>query len=262
MFDTFYHHLGYSSLIFIYSIAGLLVMYGLYFLFRRCWPDMTVQDVDSDFISGLHATLFTITFLTLGYSLANVTETTDKFQQDVAVEANDMNELDLLLGLYDSDKTLTFRENLRKYAKSIVDDEWQKLSIRQGSIVTQKLQGELRNDFQNLNPTTGRELAVYSEALKSLGKVVQARSNRISNSGSSLNQLFFLTNNIGYLGVLIISALMLTQFTWFRFISLNIQVITVSFIFASSIVLDNPFTGTNKISAEPILTFAQSSIVR
>jgi hypothetical protein len=69
-------------------------------------------------------------------------------------------------------------------------------------------------------------------------------------------------NNIGYLGVLIISALMLTQFTWFRFFTLNIQVVAVSFLFAATIVLDNPFGGVDRVSPEPILTMAQSTLIK
>jgi hypothetical protein len=68
------------------------------------------------------------------------------------------------------------------------------------------------------------------------------------------------TSNIGYLGVLIISALMLTQFTWFRFYALIVQVIAVSFIFAATIVLDNPFKGSDKITADPILSVVDSPI--
>lgn len=255
-----YHSIGYGTLIFVYSAVGLLIMYGLFFLLRRFCPNLIAEDVDSDFIAGLHAALFTITFLTLGYSLANVSETIDKYQQDVATEANNIKELDLQLALYGAEKTHLFREDLRKYANSIVEDEWPKMTKGQGSEITLNLQRQLRKDLQELNPTTGKELAVYSEAIKTLGKVVQARSNRVSNSGNSLNSLFFLTNNVGYLGVLIISALMLTQFTWIRFVALNIQVLCVSFIFASSIVLDNPFTGSEKISPEPISIVAKAAI--
>lgn len=260
MLETLYLKTNYISIILFYSGLGLAVMYGFYFLFRRVWPNLVPQDIDSDFIAGLHAALFTITFLTLGYSLANVSETIDKYQQDVASEANDIKELDLLLALYSPEKTQKFREDLREYANSIVVDEWPALSKHQGSDKTLELQRTLRKDMQDLNPTTGRELAVYSETIKALGKVVQDRSNRISNSSNSLNKLFFLTNNIGYIGVLIISALMLTQFTWIRFVALNIQVISVSFIFASSIVLDHPFSGSDKISPEPIEIIAKTQI--
>lgn len=252
--------LSFQSLVLLYSAAGLMLMYGIYFFLRICCPKLKIEDVDSDFITGLHSALFTITFLTLGYSLSNVSETVDKLQQNISIEANDLKELDILLALYGKDKTADYRKNLRIYAKSIVVDEWPLLSSYKGSEKTLDYQRQLRKDFLDLDPQTGRELAVYSEIMKTQAKVVELRSSRIADTKSALNRLFFLTNNIGYVGVLIISALMLTQFTWFRFISLNIQIFCVSFIFASSIVLDNPYRGSDTISPEPIQQIADSPI--
>lgn len=257
---SFFDNMEYGRIIAFYSVLGLLFTYGLYFILRKVFPKFIVQDVDSDFIAGLHAALFTITFLTLGYSLANVGETADKYQQDVVAEANDIKTLDVLLALYDTPESTNLRQVLRQYAKSIVKDEWPVLAKSQGSETTLVLQRKIRADLQNLNPTTGKELTIYSEILKTSASIVQARSSRILNSGARLAPQYLATSNIGYLGVLIISALMLTQFTWFRFVALIVQVVAVSFIFAATIVLDNPFKGSDKISAEPILNVAESPI--
>jgi hypothetical protein len=256
----FFDHMSYTNIVVLYSVIGFVVTYSLYFLLRQFFPHFIVQDVDSDFIAGLHAALFTITFLTLGYSLANVGETADKYQQDVVAEANEIKSLDLLLAFYDSEESTKLRKDLRQYAASIVKDEWPLLSKGQGSETTRLVQRKIRADLMRLNPTTGKELAIYSEILKISANIVHARSSRIQNSGSSLNPQFMTTSNIGYLGVLIISALMLTQFTWFRFYALIIQVIAVSFIFAATIVLDNPFKGSNSVMADPILIVADSPI--
>jgi len=256
----FFDHMNYSSIIIFYCVVGLLFTWGLYLSLRKFFPNFIVQDIDSDFIAGLHAALFTITFLTLGYSLANVGETADKYQQDVVAEANDIKSLDVLLALYNTEEATNLRQDLRQYAKSIVIDEWPLLSKSKGSLTTQVFQRKIRADLQLLNPTTGKELAIYAEILKTSAKIVQARSSRIQNSGARLAPQYMATSNIGYLGVLIISALMLTQFTWFRFFALIVQVIAVSFIFAATIVLDNPFKGTDKITAEPIASVADSPI--
>ncbi len=255
-----FDHMSYSSIIFFYSMIGFVFTFGLYFSLRIFFPRFIVQDVDSDFIAGLHAALFTITFLTLGYSLANVGETVDKYQQDVVAEANDIKSLDVLLAFYDTDDATNLRKVLRQYATSISIDEWPLLSKSQGSETTLLFLRKIRADLQHLNPNTGKELVIYSEILKISAKIVQARSNRIQNSGARLAPQYMATSNIGYLGVLIISALMLTQFTWFRLYALIVQVIAVSFIFAATIVLDNPFKGSDKIISEPISIVADSPI--
>ena len=257
---SFLNNSTYNHIIIFYCFMGLAFTYSLYLIFRKFLPNFVIQDSDADFMAGLHAALFTITFLTLGYSLANVGETVDKYQQDVMYEANEIKSLDVLLALYNKNESLTLRQDLRKYALSIVNDEWPHLEKAQGSPITLALQRKILFDLHNLNPITGKELVIYSEILKNSATIVQARSSRILMSGEQLAPQFLLTSNMGYVGVLIISALMLTQFTWFRFIALTIQIVAVSFIFAATISLDNPFKGEDRISAESIFNIAKSPI--
>lgn len=257
---SFLNDSHYSLIIMLYILMGLAFTFSLSLILRKFFPRFIIQDSDADFMAGLHAALFTITFLTLGYSLANVAETVDNYQQDVVSEANEIKSLDVLLGLYNTDESTILRHDLRKYAASIVQDEWPNLAQNKGSDITLTLQRKVRADLQNLNPTTGKELAIYSEILKTSAAIVQARSSRILKSGEQLAPPFLITSNMGYIGVLIISALMLTQFTWFRFIAVTVQIMAVSFIFAATIVLDNPFKGVDKISPESILYVAQSPI--
>lgn len=255
---AFLDTMSYTEIILLYCVGGALLMYGTFFLLRRFWPNLIVQDVDSDFIAGLHAALFTITFLTLGYCLVNASDTVDDYQQNVVAEANDIKSLDILLTLYGERESNILRADLRDYANSIVSTEWPLLAKRHGSDETLNYQRKFRTDLAHLKPTTGKELTVYSQILETTSKVIQARSTRIGNSDNRLAPQFMLASNIGYLCVLLISALMLTQFTWFRFISLNIQIFAVSFIFASTISLDNPFGGENSISSSPIETIAKT----
>jgi hypothetical protein len=109
-------------------------------------------------------------------------------------------------------------------------------------------------------PITGKDLIIYGDILQTSASIVQLRSSRILMSREQLSPQFLFTSNMGYLGVLIISALMLTQFSWFRLIAIIVQIVAVSFIFSATISLDNPFKGQDKVSSESILNFAQSSI--
>ena len=102
MLSKYFIDMSYSQIIMVYCAAGLFIMHGIFILLRRVCPHFIIRDVDSDFISGLHAALFTITFLTLGYSLSNVTETVDKYQQDVTAEANELMTLDRLATFCDT----------------------------------------------------------------------------------------------------------------------------------------------------------------
>lgn len=253
---SFYSDMAYNELIALYCGAGFVFMYGTFFLLRRLYPNLIVQDVDSDFIAGLHAALFTITFLTLGYCLVNASDTVDHYQQNVEVEANDIKSLDILLTMYNKPESKILRQDLKDYADSIVTDEWPLLSKRRGSDRTLNKQRKFRADLARLNPSSGKELVIYSQILDTTSKIIQARSTRIANSDNHLAPQFMLSSNVGYLCVLLISALMLTQFTWFRFISLNIQIFAVSFIFASTIALDSPFKGTDRVSPAPLETIA------
>jgi hypothetical protein len=253
-----YSNFKFWQLILGYCLFGFVVMFGSYFLLRKYFPSLVVPEDDADFMSALHAALFTITFLTLGYSLVNASDTVDHYQQDVVYEANQIKSLDLLFAMYDSKQVGVLREDLRNYAKSIVQDEWPLLEERKGSPVTLDLQRKLRSDLSLLTPTTLKDSAIYSEILQNISRIIQARSTRIANSDARIAPLFILANNVGYFCVLLISALMLTRFSWIRCISLTIQVIAVSFIFASTIALDNPFSGPDKIESESIGLVSQT----
>jgi hypothetical protein len=252
MISNFLNAMGYTELVIFYCTIGAVTMYGTFFLVRRLAPRLIAQDIDSDFISGLYAALFTITFLTLGYGLVNASETVDRFQQNVEIEANDIRTLDFLLSLYGLDERETLRQDLREYVESIVKDEWPLLSKGMGSNQTRAIQRKFRAELTSLDPTTGKELAIYSEILEVTDKVIQARSSRISDSNTKVAPQFMLASNIGYICVLLISAIMLTQFTWVKFVGLNIQIFAVSFIFAATIALDNPFLGVNRITSDPL----------
>jgi hypothetical protein len=256
----FLNNSSYSFIVLFYCLIGLSFTYFLYFIIRKFFPKFVVPSGDSDFMAGLHSALFTITFLTLGYSLANVAETVDKYQQAISSEANEIKKLDVLLSFYNSQESLVIRQDLRNYASSIVHDEWPQLERKQGSDVTLNYQRKIRENLQKINPITGKELIIYSDILQTSASIVQLRSTRILMSSEYLSPQFLFTSNMGYLGVLIISALMLTHFTWFRLIAITVQIVAVSFIFAATISLDNPFKGQDRISADPILKFSQSSI--
>jgi hypothetical protein len=249
---NFYNDLSYIQIVSLYIFGGILVMYSMLLLLKNFWPTLIVEEVDSDFISGLHAALFTITFLTLGYCITNVTESVDKYQQNVSVEANEIRTLDNLISVYQSQEVNSVRRALYNYSNSIVIDEWPLLSSRVGSSVTARFYGEMQNILSKLNPSDAKQLVIYSEMLRTLNKIDQSRTSRIDASKVGLSHHFILMNNIGYMSVLLISALMLTRFTWFRFIALNTQLIAVAFIFATTIILDNPFRGSDRISPEPI----------
>lgn len=242
----------YTQLVTLYSCAGAFVMYTAWYVLRKFWPGLIIEDVDSDFIAALHAALFTITFLTLGYCLVNASDTADNYQQNVEAEANDIKSLNILLSLYGNHESAILQADLKNYAQSITHDEWPSLAKGRGSDKTLELQRKLRSDLSLLQPTSGRDLVIYAQILETTSKIIQARSTRIANANNNLAPQFMLASNVGYICILLISALMLTQFTWFRFLSLNIQIFAVSFIFASTITLDNPFRGKDSVSAEPI----------
>lgn len=258
--NNFINNLSYYQIVLLYTFSGLSVMYIVHLILRRYFRGLVIQDIDSDFIAGLHAALFTITFLTLGYALSNADEAVDNYQHQVSIEANKMESLDLLLMLYESKEADLIRGQLRSYATSIVTDEWPELSLKGSNEKTKLFLLQLGSSLNNLSPNTEKRAIIYSKILDTSSEIVSSRNDRIYYSKSKLAPQFLATSNIGYLGVLIISALMLTQFTWFRFISLNIQIIAVSFIFASIIVLDNPFNGSDGVSPDPISIFAKSTI--
>jgi hypothetical protein len=128
---SFLNNSSYSFIVIFYCLIGLSFTFILFVSIRKFSPNFVVPSGDSDFMAGLHSALFTITFLTLGYSLANVAETVDNYQQTILTEANEIKKLDVLLSFYNNKETSLIRKDLRNYASSIVNDEWPQLANNQ-----------------------------------------------------------------------------------------------------------------------------------
>lgn len=250
--QNYSYELPYWGYVLLFSIAPLALVYILFFALRYFRPNLEIKENDSDFIAALHAALFTITFLTLGYSLVAANDTIGQLQTNVINEANEIAHLDFLLSLDESKKAAQFRSNLHRYAESIVIDEWPMLAAGVGSSKTNAEAIRLKEDFRQAHPSGEQQTVLYREVLQGLKNITFYRNSRIQNSGSSIGSHFMLASYMGFLGVLLISVLMLTQFSWFRHVSIAIQVIAVSFIFSSTLTLDNPFKGEEVISSKPI----------
>lgn len=135
------------------------------------------------------------------------------------------------------------------YARSIMRDEWPKMSEKQPSQKTTKAFDEIWDIYGNFKPTATTNQLIYAESLKLLAQCEDARFARIYDSWSPIGPMSW---NILVIGWLYISVFLCLFGTKSRPIRLIIHSCVVSFIaMAIYLVYINQFPFKDPIQIKP-----------
>lgn len=193
-------------------------------------------------IGGLYAVL-------LAFVVISVWEQFDAAQTNAAHEAN-------LVELFYADATFfpghteSIRADLRAYAQSVVDDDWKEMAAHQSdSPRTDRRLRTLFENFRAIHPQTTEEGAFYTEAVRQLYDLADARRLRVDAGGDELPVILWTALTVG--GVITIG------FTYFFGIShfgahilmvaaLSTMIALTLFVILS---LDLPFSGDLRVTS-------------
>ena len=141
------------------------------------------------------------------------------------------------------------RPDIRRYAQTVVDSEWDEMAQGQGE---SREAGDALNAiwtaFRAMKPRTDSDIAFYSEAISSLHEVSELRRSRIESSRAEIPAAIW--------GVLIVGAVISVAFTYFFGVrSFAAQALMVSalaaligLVLAVILALDLPFSGGISVS--------------
>ncbi|WP_428658536.1 hypothetical protein [Reyranella sp.] len=149
---------------------------------RLPWINPTKDD--TDFVIRLQGTLFTLLSLLLAFSLVQSENYNRKVDAIVSGEASQLNRMDRLLARYGTEEATALRPHLVAYATSVVKDEWSVMLDGRGSGLTHGAWDPLSRGILALKPTDLREQSIFTELLRSLNQVVEARDERLSTAGT------------------------------------------------------------------------------
>jgi len=237
----------------IFPVIAWTVLALLTFLFRKVAILLCIEDHDSDVVDTATQNAMSGAYVMLAFSLILVVGSSDNFENDSVKEATQIESLGRLLQLDGSPQSEQIQAKLRTYADSVVNDEWHLLEQGKGSPKTQAYLQDVFKSLETLQPQTPRQTALFVEIMRKSDEIAASRDIRVTNSGNSLPLLYWIVSYLSLLGVLIIAALRMLSAGPIRILALCTQVGMISLLFAAVMIIDHPFVGDTKLTADNII---------
>ncbi|PYL39062.1 MAG: hypothetical protein DMF34_05045 [Verrucomicrobia bacterium] len=144
------------------------------------------------------------------------------------------------------------QQGLRDYAASVYNDEVKRMSQGEISLYSGGAHAKLITLFYQMDekPIPNREL--YAETLRRLNNLAQYRRLRIFAGNNTVPSVIWL--------VLLVGGVITVSYTYFfgmknikaQYMITTALTVTITLILFLIYILDHPFTGTSKVSAEPL----------
>jgi hypothetical protein len=238
------------SFFIVSAIATFLGLAGLYLVRRKYSAEVLKENHE------VAAIIFNAFGLFYGVMVAFVVFATwggyDDATKNLQLEASEA--LDLFHSAEafpDSSKT-TIQQGVRDYLSAVYNDEVQKMSQGEISLVVGGAHVKLKTLFNQMDTQSIPNRELYAESLRRLNNLAQYRRMRIFAGNDTVPPVIWLVLLVG--GVFAVSY---TFFFGMKNIRAQYLITTTLTVMITSIlfliyVLDHPFTGTSRVSLEPL----------
>ncbi|MCX5494402.1 DUF4239 domain-containing protein [Kaistia dalseonensis] len=254
MYPSFIERLSDLQLLLLFPVVACLVLTLLTVALRLANEKLHWLDYDSDIVDTATQNTMSGAYVVLGFVLALVMATASGIDDKVSQEAQSIRGLNRMLILDGSEPALKARQSLIDYAQSILRDEWPVLRQGHGSSLTSSALTGVFQNIDRINPQTPEAVAVFGRILDAADRVAQGRNDRILSVATTLPGMFYTVSLLSILGVIIICALRLIEATTLRVITLTVQLIMLTLMLGAIAIIDLPYLGDTRISAESLTT--------
>ena len=176
----------------------------------------------------------------------------DEATKNLQLEANEADDIFHMMKAFPDPAGKTIQQGLLDYATSVYKDELKRMSQGEISLHSNRAMARLITVFYQIDEKSVPNRELYAEALKRLNNLAQYRRLRIFAGNDTVPSVVWL--------VLLVGSVITISYTYF-FGMKNIRAqysiagsltVTITLILFLIYVLDHPFTGTSKISTEPL----------
>lgn len=185
----------------------------------------------------------------IGFTVVNVQQRFDKIKENSKIEASYLAELYRDSEVFPEKHREEIRSALKKYGKSVMEDEWDMLMEGKPNPKTTLAVNNIWRAYYAIMPADTREQAWYSLSIDKLNQLMNVRLNRILGGEQSLGAEMWT--------LLIVGGLALITFIWFfGFENVALQILmgsilaaTTAFLLYLIYSLDTAFSGDLSISS-------------
>jgi uncharacterized protein DUF4239 len=231
-------------------LAALVVLAGLY-LVRKKYPTEVLKENHE-----VAAIIFNAFGLFYGVMVAFVVFITwggyDDATKNLEMEANEVDDIFHITKVFPDPEGKMIKQALVDYVTSVQNDELIRMSEGEISLHSTGVLPKLMTTFYHMDEKSIPNRELYAETLKRLNNLAQYRRLRIFAGNDTVPSAVWL--------VLLVGGVFTVSYTFFfgmkniraQYIIATTLTVTITLILFLIYVLDHPFTGASKVSAQPL----------
>src|SRR5206468_6086421 len=172
--------------------------------------------------------------------------------KNLQMEANEVDDLFHITKAFPDPAGTMIRQGLMDYTVSVYNNELKRMSQGEISLHSNRAMARLITVFYQLDEKSIPNRELYAESLKGLNNLAQHRRLRIFAGNDTVPPVIWLVILVG--GVITVSYTYLFGMKNIKtqYMLTGTLTITITLILFLIYVLDHPFTGTSKVSTEPL----------
>jgi hypothetical protein len=238
------------SFFIVSAITTSIALTGLYLVRKKYSAEVLKENHE------VAAIIFNAFGLFYGVLLAFVVFVTwsgyDEATKNLQLEAVEAADLFHITQVFPAPTSNMIRQTLLDYVSSVVNDELERMSEGEVSLHSNQEMIKLITMFYQIDENTVPNREIYAEALKRLNNLAEYRRLRIFAGNDTVPSVVWL--------VLLVGSVISISYTYFfgmkniraQYLIAGSLTVTITLILFLIYVLDHPFTGTSKVSAEPL----------
>jgi Na+/proline symporter len=239
-----------ASFFIVCAVTTLVALFGVYLVRRRYPPDVLKENHE------VAAVIFNAFGLFYGVMVAFVVFVTwsgyDEATKNLEMEAGEALDIFHSAEAFPEPAKKIIQQGVSDYIVSVYNDEVQKMSQGDISLYSGGAHAGLRILFNQINATSIPNRELYAESLRCLNNLAEYRRMRIFAGNNTVPPVIWLVLLVG--GVFAVSYTFLFGMKNIRaqYLITTTLTVTITSILFLIYVLDHPFTGTSKVSLEPL----------
>ena len=238
------------SFLIVSAITTSVALAGLRFV-RKAYPAEVLKENHE-----VAAIIFNAFGLLYGVVVAFVVFVTwggyDDAKKNLELEANEADDIFHITKTFPDPARGIIKQGLMDYIASVYSDELERMSQGDISLHSNRAMARLITVFYQIDEKSVPNRELYAESLKRLNNLAQYRRIRIFAGNDTIPFAVWLVLLVG--GVITIS------YTYFfgmkniksQYLMTAALTVTITLILVLIYILDHPFTGTSKVSVEPL----------
>jgi hypothetical protein len=238
------------SFFIVSAVTTIVALFGLYLVRRKYPPDVLKENHE------VAAIIFNAFGLFYGVMVAFVVFVTwsgyDDATKNLQMEASEALDIFHSAAAFPDPPKKIIQQGIRDYLASVYNDEVPKMSQGDISLYSGGAHAEVRILFNQIDATSIPNKELYGESLRCLNNLAHYRRMRIFAGNDTVPPVIWL--------VLLVGGVFAVSYTFFfemkniraQYLMTTSLTVTITSILYLIFVLDHPFTGTSRVSLEPL----------